>query len=344
MMERATGNNVSEDRKIASNAVRGRQSIAWHPLFPAFVAVWFGALFGLGSLAVRVALIERLVVASGIDRIIPAAAPPLGINARILIALALAMVGGLIGAVIGRLLARSKPAARARRAAIAAETAAKKAEPAATKAEPVDDAPSFIDISQLQLDDGLRIEADLAFGEPQREDAADGAFIAADSAEAREPFRGFSRPLAPVSFPLPASFPIPGGAAAERLTSADLETLSHLELIERLALSLQKRREEAATGAESAQDGPRDETASRSPAVQVPSYYPPAPEPLARNLIALRDGTYDQSAADEGANRPVALFPAADSPSFAAVRQDSVATEHALRDALAALQRMSGAA
>ena len=36
--------------------------ITTHQLFPAVVALWFGALFGLGSLAVRPSLLESLVV------------------------------------------------------------------------------------------------------------------------------------------------------------------------------------------------------------------------------------------------------------------------------------------
>jgi hypothetical protein len=308
---------LSEDRKTATNAARGRQSVTSHPLFPAMVAVWFGALFGLGTLAVRVSLIERVVVASGIDRLIPAAAPPLGVNARILIALALAMLGGVIGAVIGRLVARSKPAAQARRAA-AAEAAIEVPEAAPPVAVAFADAPSFIDISQLDLDHDHKIEP----AEPEREDT---------SAESR-PIREFQRPLDPVTFPLPASFPVPGGAAAQRLTEAELDSLSHLELIERLALSLQKRREEAAEGAE-----PGEQLVQAQPAPDVPSYYPPAPQPIARRFPI-------SEAAHSADSRPVALFPASDAAPVAAPRQDSVSTERALRDALAALQRMSGAA
>ena len=49
--------------------------ITEHQLFPAVVALWFGALFGLGSLAVRPSLLESLVRSSRIDLIVPAAAP-----------------------------------------------------------------------------------------------------------------------------------------------------------------------------------------------------------------------------------------------------------------------------
>jgi len=81
------------------------QPISQHPLFPAIVALWFAALFGLGSLAIRPALVEHLVIASGIDRVIPMATPPLGATARILIALALTGLGGVVGALIGRRVA-----------------------------------------------------------------------------------------------------------------------------------------------------------------------------------------------------------------------------------------------
>ena len=84
------------------------EPISKHQLFPAVVALWFGALFGLGSLAVRPALIESLVISSRIDLIVPAAAPPLGITARILVALIMAAIGSGIGIAIARRLARPK--------------------------------------------------------------------------------------------------------------------------------------------------------------------------------------------------------------------------------------------
>lgn len=77
--------------------------------------MWFGALFGLGSLAVRPSLLESLVIMSRIDLILPAAAPPLGITARILVALILAAIGCVIGIVIARRLARPKPELRERK-------------------------------------------------------------------------------------------------------------------------------------------------------------------------------------------------------------------------------------
>lgn len=89
--------------------------ITSNPLFPAVVALWFGALFGLSSIAVRVSVIETLVMKSGIDLIVPAAAPPLGITARILVALIMAALGAVAGSLIGRRLARPKTQARERK-------------------------------------------------------------------------------------------------------------------------------------------------------------------------------------------------------------------------------------
>lgn len=82
--------------------------ITTHQLFPAVVGLWFGALFGLGSLAVRPSLLESLVIRSRVDLIVPAAAPPLGVTARILVALVLSAIGAAIGIAIARRLARPK--------------------------------------------------------------------------------------------------------------------------------------------------------------------------------------------------------------------------------------------
>lgn len=102
---------IEQDRKRS----QGKQPITAHPLFPATVALWFGALFGLGGFAVRPALLESLVLAIHLDTVIPAAAPPLGITFRVLFALALAGAGGALGAFVGRAVARRKPDAPERR-------------------------------------------------------------------------------------------------------------------------------------------------------------------------------------------------------------------------------------
>lgn len=102
-------------RKAAKGRPQATKPITSHQLFPAVVALWFGALFGLGSLAIRPTLLEALVMKSRIDLIVPAAAPPLGITARMLIALAMAAIGATIGVLIARRMARPKQEVRQRK-------------------------------------------------------------------------------------------------------------------------------------------------------------------------------------------------------------------------------------
>ncbi|MEZ5742140.1 MAG: hypothetical protein R3D89_00020 [Sphingomonadaceae bacterium] len=90
------------------------QSITRNPLFPAVVALWFGALFGLGSLVIRTSLIEAIVVKFQLDAIVASLAPPLGATTRIMLALLMAGIGGFLGAVLARRIARVKPVARER--------------------------------------------------------------------------------------------------------------------------------------------------------------------------------------------------------------------------------------
>jgi hypothetical protein len=104
--------------------------ISSHPLFPAVVALWFGALFGLGSLAIRPTLIEDVVLKIGLDLIVPAAAPPLGVTARILIALIMASLGAALGAMLTLRINRPKTVARERKRTAANPGAAAEAEAA----------------------------------------------------------------------------------------------------------------------------------------------------------------------------------------------------------------------
>lgn len=91
--------------------------ISLHPAFPAVVALWFAALLGLGSMVLPVVLIERAVDITGIATLVPAAAPPLGLMARSLIALGSAVAGAAIGVAIARRVARGHDAGRPSRVA-----------------------------------------------------------------------------------------------------------------------------------------------------------------------------------------------------------------------------------
>ncbi|WP_271079249.1 hypothetical protein [Aurantiacibacter sp. MUD61] len=95
------------DQKQSSRS-GGKPPVSAHPAFPAVVALWFAALLGLGSLILPVQLIERLVTATGIASLIPAAAPPLGFTARAAIALVATILGALIGVVAARRVAAIK--------------------------------------------------------------------------------------------------------------------------------------------------------------------------------------------------------------------------------------------
>lgn len=361
---------MAEDRKTASSNNRGKTPVTWHPLFPAMLAVWFGALFGLGILAVRASLLETLVLSFGIDGLVPAAAPPLGATARILLALGFAMTGAVIGGAIGLLMARSRPDNVARRAeaAVAREAARATDEPADSPADSVaggSESQGFFDVSQLKLDDEVSSLAEPeGQAEPADELEPEIEVLAADAPEpetALKPARAFERPLDPVSFPLPEAFPVPGGAAAARLTGASLDSLSHLELIERLALSLQKRREEAAAAeaqapaevdaadAEAEPAATLAPTPAPTPTKAVPSYYPAVSEAAAEqgyaSLLGLSRPAVetDEEADEEADDRAIARFPESFPPAGTG-RQTPEATERALRDALATLERMSGAA
>lgn len=102
------------------------------------VALWFGALFGLGSLAIRTSLLEALVLSTHLDAVLEFVAPPLGMKAKIILALCLAVLGGMVGAAFARRLARPKPERRERKRKAAP---ARRPSPESRLSEPVAAAP-----------------------------------------------------------------------------------------------------------------------------------------------------------------------------------------------------------
>lgn len=90
---------------MATSAQRtggNRPPVSAHPAFPAIVALWFAALFGIGSMVLPTILLERLVVALGLPSLIEAATPPLGFGTKAMIAVVAAVLGAAAGILVAR--------------------------------------------------------------------------------------------------------------------------------------------------------------------------------------------------------------------------------------------------
>lgn len=83
-----------------------------HPAFPPIVALWFGALFGLGSMVMPAVVLETAARLTGLAAIFPQAEPPLGATARALIALLATLLGLGAGWLLARRLATAQELAR----------------------------------------------------------------------------------------------------------------------------------------------------------------------------------------------------------------------------------------
>lgn len=347
---------VEESRKQP----KGKMPISRHPLFPAIVALWFGALFGLGSLAVGPQALENVVTATRIDAVIPAVAPPLGITARILLALAMAGIGGAIGARLARLIASPNAAPQPRRRATGAPAPVPGAlmrsdyadeEPStgtATEAEPLaapgfpalkrralalSEEPAPLDIHEaaplpggdllpaiepagvLHADEPDVVEA----GEDRAEASADDDAFPLDLEQEAPEFS----PEPPVVSDAPRAAPT--GSAAERIASAPLDALAPVELVERLAIALERRRERAAAAAAAVAASPalaRIPAASPDtqplsgqplPAQPLPAQPLPA-MPAALRPLVLEEPEFDDEQADFAFDLPPRGFTLPDAP------------------------------
>jgi hypothetical protein len=153
------------------------QPITAHPLFPALVALWFGALFGLGSFAVPASVLERIVAMTGLPALVPAAAPPLGATAHALVAILMTVVGLGLGALIGWKLKPASVEATPRRRSVVPDAPAQDSARAAWRdvevpvcqplilsediaAEPIAPAPAEDEDYEDTYSDAGRAEAD----------------------------------------------------------------------------------------------------------------------------------------------------------------------------------------
>lgn len=412
-------------------------SIVRHPLFPTIVALWCGAVLGMASVLVSPELVGRIVVLLGIDKVLPAAAPPLGATMRALLALAMAAVGFMAGFLAARRMVSPRPRwRRIRRVAEAdydeaedefdtetdehhvplrwlrdedwqepaplaprPETAQQVPAPAAPAPAPdapaPDAPPSEFDLAGFERlveepasgdrdsDEGARgdsyaaseLDEQPAPDFEQPDDAPPEASSAAFDSGAgpypeeadREPAAEPEAPPAPVepapaetvSLPLePAGPPLAqGNRAAHRLAEAPLDSLSYVELLERLALAIERRRSDPRPpGVQAGAVSPSSAEGETVPTAEDTQAGPSLDEGYSSLLSLTRpDSSTAVASAPPGAGGgSVTIFARSEgrsqdpeAPSERPRAEPSETpddTERALRSALAALQRMSGAA
>ncbi|MDP3674624.1 MAG: hypothetical protein Q8R44_05965 [Novosphingobium sp.] len=353
-------NSSTADRR---DTAPKKASIVCHPWFPKVIGLWFAALFGLCSLALAPDTLERIVTALGIDRIVPAAAPPLGQTARLLLAMGMAGVGEIVGLVIGaRLAAAQRPQSVRQRESKASEQDDGDIRPAlqVRAKDRNSDAPPrkpFLAIDDLGgIDDTLRrpplaseadheprpfientalpsgewapavceAEAAAAVTTPITHPAEEARDLAVYDAPMEESFRAEPAPYVAIApEALPDPVPFAAPAAAVAVASASLESLGVVQLSERLALALRARRERQA----------RQAAVAPSAGLPVPDAIVSGEEP-------------PLAVAAPHPEIPVAPSPTAPeefSSAATPLRLAPEETDRALRAALASLQRISGA-
>lgn len=343
---------------MAAYPKKAKVPVSRHPAFPLVVALWFAALLSLGSLAVRATALERIVLATHIDLIVPAAAPPLGFTARLCLALGLFVIGATIGFMLGRAIARAgQPAAPSHRfaevrrapapavddnedlqrldSAREAPIAGRRRALAMTEdVAPVyhdtvptpGGAPEILDLSVLDAIAEQVTEPAPAHATPEPEEAYDD-YEEVEAEEPAPPHRAFDAPVETpvieaiarvVSEPLPGTRPFAPPAsepvglgliprdAAQKLRTAPIGTLGVVELAERLAMAIARRKAEA---------GHPVEVEVSAPVAVAEA--PPAPEPEAPAQIFDRLLGAAPEAAPEPEDEPApapAVLPAAMRP------------------------------
>ncbi|HKR91231.1 hypothetical protein [Novosphingobium sp.] len=274
---------MSEHKRSISG---GDQPISRHPLFPVIVALWFGALVGLAGLALPALLLERAVTALNIARIIPMAAPPLGSTARILVTAGMMGLGGIVGLLVALRLARrsrdgletsqqsdeqpdtvfgtsaeSGKASRRDRPPAGRRRSLAPAEETTVSEEDAPREPQILNVAEFDLADFVET------GEPANSSAPEHLDNRLFEAYARgtapssaindlSSAKETGRDDAPASADMTSFIPVAEGdnaperdrpSAAARIAGATLEELSPIELLERLALAMERRREAART-------------------------------------------------------------------------------------------------
>jgi len=330
-----------------------------HPLFPAIIALWFAALLGMGSFAIRNSVLENAVLALGIDRLVPAAAPPLGLTARLLLALGLALVGAVAGFVLARLLARG--AGRRAEAPPARQAAATPEETVETE--------DGEDLARLeaaraalpQRRRALTMEEPAELPAPARPDRASPSILNVGDLEAVTPLAAEAEAEAAAEaapepgltdvIAAPADAPsapnTAAGRAGHRLRTAPLESLGMTELVERFALALADRkiRQERRSAAPALQ---RPEAAVSAPLPATPeaaASASPVAVPLSRTPAPFADDSHRPEGGDlqfSGLDaRPFAMPPSLREPGLGNIEWFDEAEEEATLDSLLPPKRLA---
>lgn len=245
---------------MASRNSQAKPPINSHPAFPAIVALWFAVLLGIGSLIVPAALFERLFAIGGVAEILPAAQPPLGIAARLIIAITGSVIGGATGLLLARLAAPAQVAPVARN--VQKVDSPKEKRPISALEElgspsldqPVE-AENFIELAPYERSALITpdqsepgnpaVQAPSAVDPACHADnrQADNSTEEAGSQTAEEELSRTSNAFAqvPLDVPEPATPNAHPGLTAEQLISRPLDELGIVQLVERFALSLQQR-------------------------------------------------------------------------------------------------------
>lgn len=228
---------------MATRHIPAKAPISTHPAFPVIVAAWFATLLGIGSLLVPAALFEYSAAASGLTAIVPSAEAPLGFNARMLIAAALAAIGGVAGLLLARRVAASQPSrgnvrvSRAHSHENKVPISALNELGAASFDHPVDGGHGAL--PDADVSEAADVETP-ALQVPASENPADDDGISQEVApdDCVTP----SPALVESDFEAPQVGPAPEtGMAAENLLRTPLDELGIVQLVERFALSLQQR-------------------------------------------------------------------------------------------------------
>jgi hypothetical protein len=268
---RQRSNEVTALAEQSRKKARGKPPIHRHPLFPAIVALWFGALFAVVGLLV---------------------AAPFGSAVRIGLLLAMTAIGGLLGTRVAHRLAGDGPAN-----------------------EPGPAAPD--DAGESPLWSELKSRRRALAAEERPPEILDVAGVDGPSSD-----KPGERDAEPVPDEPGTDAPVAADSAADRIASADLDELSHVELLERLALSMQRRNHLIAAAMEARQLGAAAAADEAAPSA----------------------GSETAVVFPGEAERRVAIPAAPAKSAPAAPSQSAAETEQALRTALAALQKISGAA